>query len=382
MSQQYQIPATPQIISPSPTIQDSSEARDGYFAPTTRSASKRASSPSPIAEENEPDSSDSDKRARARSRSPKSLINQNRPTALTSATAKPTAASSRVRKPSEPPTNGHLSPSSAASAASSYWRDFSRSPSPLGLIPIHRHWRSFIHRHEIPRKALHLSIGFFTLHLYTRGTNAASIHPWLLGALVPIASVDYLRHTFPGFNRFYIRVLGALMRESEVDGWNGVIWYLLGAWTVLRFLPKDVGVMGVLLLSWCDTAASTFGRLYGRYTPRIRRGKSLAGSAAAALVGVVTAGMFWGWAAPRFGYDEGFMFKGQLSLPHVVKEGLGLKADGQGIVGGWAALGIVSLWSGFVASASEVVDIFGWDDNLTIPVLSGLGLWGFFKVFG
>ena len=171
------------------------------------------------------------------------------------------------------------------------------------------------------------------------------------------------------------------MRESEVDGYNGVIWYLLGAWTVLRFFPKDVGVMSVLLLSWCDTAASTFGRLYGQYTPRIRRGKSLAGSVAAAVVGVLTAGMFWGWAVPRFGYDESFMFRGQLSLPEAVKEGIGL-IDEQGRVGGLVALGIVSLWSGFVASASEVVDLFGLDDNVTIPILSGLGLWGFFKVFG
>ena len=171
------------------------------------------------------------------------------------------------------------------------------------------------------------------------------------------------------------------MRESEVDGYNGVIWYLLGAWTVLRFFPKDVGVMSVLLLSWCDTAASTFGRLWGRYTPRIRRGKSLAGSAAAAVVGVFTAVVFWGWAVPAYGYgDEGFMFKGQLGIPKAVKDTIGLK-EGQGVVGGWVALGIVSVCSGLIASASEVVDLFGWDDNVTIPVLSGLGLWGFLKVF-
>lgn len=199
----------------------------------------------------------------------------------------------------------------------------------------------------------------------------------LLGALIPIASIDYLRHTFPSLNRTYIKIVGALMRETEVEGWNGVIWYLLGAWTVLRFLPKDVAVMGVLLLSWCDTAASTFGRLYGRYTPRIQRGKSLAGSAAAAAVGVFTAGLFYGWAAPTFGFTEGFMFDGELRLPEIVRGGV----PGEGVLGGWAALGVVSLWSGFVASASEVVDIFGWDDNLTIPVLSGLGLWGFFKAF-
>ena len=171
------------------------------------------------------------------------------------------------------------------------------------------------------------------------------------------------------------------MRESEVEGWNGVIWYLLGAWTVLRFCPKDVGTMSVVLLSWCDTAASTFGRLYGRYTPRIRKGKSVAGSAAAVVVGMLTAGLFWGVVAPAYpAYEDGFQFRGILELPVIVKETLGMTGN-EGQVGGWVALGIVSLWSGIVASASEVVDLFGWDDNLTIPVLSGLGLWGFFKIF-
>ena len=175
-----------------------------------------------------------------------------------------------------------------------------------------------------------------------------------------------------------------MMRESEVnDKYNGVIWYLLGAWIALRFFPKDVGAMSVLLLSWCDTAASTFGRLYGRYTHRLRRGKSLAGSAAAAIVGVAAAGLFYGVMVPQYwGFEDDFMYKGTLSLPEAAKQGLGLMGEGQGIIGGWLALGVISLWSGLVASASEVVDLFGWDDNLTIPVLSGLGLAGFLKVFG
>ena len=174
------------------------------------------------------------------------------------------------------------------------------------------------------------------------------------------------------------------MRESEVnDKYNGVIWYLLGTWVVLRFFPKDIGTMGVLLLSWCDTAASTIGRLYGPYTPRIRKGKSLAGSAAAALIGILTAGVFWGLMAPRYwGFEKSFMFKGMLTLPDVARTSLGLKQEGRGTIGGLLALSVMSLWSGLVASASEVVDLWGLDDNLTIPVLSGLGLWGFLKVFG
>ncbi|KAL8920794.1 MAG: hypothetical protein Q9172_004334 [Xanthocarpia lactea] len=358
MAQKSVIPPTPQVSAPTPAP---SEGQESYFAPISGSGTKDNTS---FAED----------RARARSRSPKSII-----TSTAQAVSQPKQPPSVPSQPNGAP-NGHLSPSSAASSTSSYWRTISRSPSPLGLIPIHRSFRSFIHRHEIPRKALHLSIGFFTLNLYSRGVSTQSIHPWLLGALIPIASTDYLRHTFPAFNRFYIRVLGALMRESEVEGWNGVIWYLLGAWTVLRFLPKDVGVMSVLLLSWCDTAASTVGRLYGRYTPRIRKGKSLAGSAAAMGVGILTAGLFWGWVVPRYGFDEAFMFHGVLRVPGMMKEMLGWNGD-EGTLGGWAALGVVSLWSGIVASASEVVDIFGWDDNLTIPVLSGIGLWGFFKVF-
>ena len=245
-----------------------------------------------------------------------------------------------------------------------------------------------IHRHEIPRKALHVSIGFLTLGLYTRGSQPASIHPVLLYALVPIGSIDLLRHNWPSFNRLYIRVMGAFMRESEAyDKYNGVIWYLLGAWAVLRFFPKDVGAISVVLLSWCDTAASTFGRLYGRYTPRLRRGKSLAGSVAAFTVGVMTAAAFWGWIAPRYEDvavnvgDNTFAFQGRLGLPEQVRGLLGWNEE-QSTAGGGVALGVMSVVAGLVASVSEAVDIFGWDDNVTIPVLCGVGLWGFLKVFG
>lgn len=175
------------------------------------------------------------------------------------------------------------------------------------------------------------------------------------------------------------------MRESEVDGWNGVISYLLGAWIVLRFCPKDIGVMSVLLLSWCDTAASTFGRLWGHRTWRVRRGKSLAGSIAACITGIITAALFWGWLAPLMSPDSqgtrAFAFRGVLALPLQAREALGL-SFAQASVTGPLALGVMSLWAGIVASASEAIDLFGWDDNLTIPALCGAGLWGFLKLFG
>lgn len=285
------------------------------------------------------------------------------------------------------PTNGYLSPLSEVQE--NLHEVSSRSPSPLGIIPLHSRYRNFIHRHEIPRKLLHVSIGFLTLHLYSRGVQPSQITPWLFSGLVPIAATDVIRHRSETVNKLYIRCVGALMRETEVSGYNGVIWYLLGAYTVLRFLPKDVGVMSILLLSWCDTAASTFGRLYGRYTFQLRKGKSFAGSLAAWFVGVVAAAAFWGWFVPHIGTlpndSEGsYMFTGSLNLvPDCVKNLLGWTAEtSKAVITGPLALGVMSFVSGLVAAGSEFVNIFGWDDNLTIPVLSGFGLWGFLKIFG
>jgi diacylglycerol kinase (CTP) len=202
---------------------------------------------------------------------------------------------------------------------------------------------------------------------------------------VPIAAVDVLRHRLPALNRLYVTAVGALMRESEVHGYNGVISYLAGSWAALRFLPADVAIVAVLLLSWCDPAASTVGRQWGRRTPQIRRGKSVAGSAAALAVGVATAWGFWGWAVGRFGagsdLPESHAFRGVLSLPAPVTHLLGWREEAATVTGP-AALGVLSIWSGVVASVSEAIDVFGLDDNFTIPVLCGVGLWGFLKVFG
>ncbi|KAI1780292.1 hypothetical protein F4818DRAFT_1863 [Hypoxylon cercidicola] len=388
------IPAPPRVISPSPTPSETQEtSEDSYLGPVTRSAARRRQTGNTASRQTLQESIDEDsdpelRRARTRSRSP---VKTRKVSSLASAKSARASKSTRnevEKKEADAGTetsNGHLAPPTPTVSGWD-WRTFSRSPSPLGLIPIHRRFKTFIHKHEVPRKVLHVSIGFLVYWLYVSGTQTSSVTPFLMGFLIPIASTDYLRHKYASLNRFYVRYLGALMRESEYAGWNGVVFYLLGAWTVLYFFPKDVGVVAVMLLSWCDTAASTFGRLYGIYTPRIRRGKSLAGSFAAFLVGVATAAWFWGWLAPRTGpfpgdEDHPFMFKGILRLPGLVSNMLGL-SESQGTVGGPIALGLLSLWSGFTAAGSEVIDLFGWDDNLTIPILSGVGIWGFLKIFG
>ncbi|KAK4626622.1 CTP-dependent diacylglycerol kinase 1 [Fulvia fulva] len=410
MSQYQQVPNTPRVISPSPTPSEQS-GKDGYFAPTTRSKAQRKSSVDPIQEhvgdhEEDPDLA----RARSRSRSPHlgrrttrdlrmTMNGDVSSSAKTNTTKTDNAAKPMRRKtdelkvtngaPKGGDANGFLSPADAypKGFGSAYWRNLSRSPSPLGLIPIHREWRAFVHKHEVPRKVLHVSIGFVTLWLYSAGAQKDQIHPMLLGILIPILSADLIRFRWPEFNRFYIRVLGPFMRESEAhDQFNGVISYVAGLWAAMYFCKKDVAVVSVLLLSWCDTAASTFGRLWGKYTPRIRRGKSLAGSLAAFTFGVGSAVLFWGLVVPNTpkavntGINS-FAFDGTLTLPLYLRDSFGLSEE-QASISGSTALGVVSLASGFVASASEAIDLWGLDDNLTIPILCGIGLGAFLWAFG
>ncbi|KAM0718746.1 hypothetical protein Q7P37_005817 [Cladosporium fusiforme] len=404
---QAQVPATPRVISPSPTPSDRNASKDGYFAPDTRSKTSRVGSVDPIEEQDDDDRANASEedpelsRARTRSRSPHierhPTRHLNGSVHASTAGGAPTAAS-RKKKPDpipKPPngstSNGFLSPADAYrdfGFGSSYWRNLSRSPSPLGLIPIHREWRAFVHKHEIPRKALHVSIGFLTLWLYHMGVQISAVHPVLLNMLIPIATVDIVRFRWPSFNRLYIRVMGAFMRESEAhDRYNGVIMYLAGLWFTMRFCSKDIAVMSVLLLSWCDTAASTFGRLWGRYTPRIRKGKSLAGTIACFVLGVFAAVFFWGFVAPRTDgrFDTGvnaFAYEGRLALPEAMREALGLDDANDAVLQGPLAMMVMSLASGLIVSVSELMDVWELDDNLTIPVLSGLGLTAFLRVFG
>jgi len=142
---QFPVPPSPHVISPSPTPSERS-GKDGYFP---KSGVTRKSSSEPIADDGEhPELS----RARSRSRSPAVAKKGSRrmdgmtpipeKSAQVNGQSKPTRRKPEVldtKKSGE----GLLTPTSAG-LGRDYWRALSRSPSPLGLIPIHREWRTFV----------------------------------------------------------------------------------------------------------------------------------------------------------------------------------------------------------------------------------------------
>ncbi|KZT01567.1 uncharacterized protein LAESUDRAFT_730986 [Laetiporus sulphureus 93-53] len=234
---------------------------------------------------------------------------------------------------------------------------------------------------EIPRKTLHSSIGFLTLYLYVSNGSARNVVVVLTAGLAIIVPCDILRLRSAQFERVYERAVGFLMRESEKKSTNGVIWYILGVIFALSVYPLDIAVVSILILSWADTAASTFGRLWGSRTPSLPRRlpilglplatrKSLAGFIAAALTGAFTAIGFWGWVVPTFGTESRYHWIGRATANHGSSES----------VGGWFGLAVLGVVSGLISGVAEALDLDSLDDNLTLPIISGGCLWGFFKL--
>lgn len=200
------------------------------------------------------------------------------------------------------------------------------------------------------------------------GVEAIDVYPILIAMLSVVGSAELLRFNLEWFNRLYCYLLGPLMRPSEVNNRiNGVVYYLLGMYhlsinlcvyklyfflgcvIVIYFFPIDIAALSIIYLSWTDPTASICGRLWGKYTPQYG-GKSLAGSLGAAIVGSVISWIYFG---PLARYPLSY----QQETSPVPLIGL-------------------SLYGGLVAAFSEgISNVFGLDDNLTIPVISVILLW-------
>ncbi|KAI6128147.1 hypothetical protein EDD16DRAFT_1472665 [Pisolithus croceorrhizus] len=240
---------------------------------------------------------------------------------------------------------------------------------------------------EIPRKALHSSIGFLTLYLWTSDGSRDHVVMALSSALAVLIPVDILRLRYPSFERAFEKCVGIFMRDSERRTSNGVIWYMIGVNTVLVTLPLDIAVVSVAILSWADTAASTFGRLYGQFTPRLparlpilglplASRKSLAGFIAAAITGAAVAVGFWSFVAP--------LREQSSELSWTWEGGVGgtFADSGSKMFSGWTGIATIGIVTGLVTAVAEALDLGSVDDNLSLPIITGGCLWGLFKVLG
>ena len=150
-------------------------------------------------------------------------------------------------------------------------------------------------------------------------------------------AIDFIRNRITYFNNFVIKLMGPLMRRSEREGVSGLPFYALGVALSLYFFKRDIALVSCMFLVFSDPLSSFFGVLYGK--DKILPNKSLQGA---------VAGFFTCYLITLF-----YAMNTTTLGTHLL---------------------VFSIVGGIIGSASELVSAFNIDDNLTIPVLSGLGL--------
>jgi diacylglycerol kinase (CTP) len=197
------------------------------------------------------------------------------------------------------------------------------------------HKRSDLH---ILRKLWHISTGSLGLFVFINSAMPQKLMASLvLGIAVAGFMIDLTRNRVPTFNRFVIKVMGPLMRRSEREGISGFPFYALGVSLALFFCTRDIAIISTMFLVFSDPISSFFGVLYGK--DKILPNKSLQGA---------VAGFFTCYLITLF-----YTMNSTTLGTHIL---------------------VYSIVAGVIGAASELVSAFNIDDNLTIPVLSGLGL--------
>jgi dolichol kinase len=142
--------------------------------------------------------------------------------------------------------------------------------------------------------------------------------------------VEVARHSWPWVNQLLWRMLPTVFRESEDHRVLGSTWFAAGALVPLLVFGRDIGGTAVLFLAWGDPMAEIVGGRWGQ----VGQGKTMVGSLGCFMACIVA----------------GFV-------------GVGL-----GGLSPWAVL-VGAIVATLVERRSPPPD-----DNLWMPVLSGLGI--------
>jgi len=147
-------------------------------------------------------------------------------------------------------------------------------------------------RNEVWRKTLHVGSAAIPLAVLALGK-------WPMVALLALAAlgmvtVEVVRSRWRFGGEHFNRLFGFMMRAREKAAVGGPIvltgssWMLLTYVPVLLFFPTHLAVASFFLLAFCDPAAALVGRSIGR--TKIAEGKSLEGSLAFLITGLLVAG--------------------------------------------------------------------------------------------
>lgn len=191
--------------------------------------------------------------------------------------------------------------------------------------------RSDLH---LARKFFHMSGAILLLVPYLfLGFSKESMAAILGTALAGAMTLEYSRSRFEWVNGITVRVLGPIMRDSEVNEISGIPFYMASCLFSFLIFPHHVAVLSILYLAFGDPSSSFFGVLYGKN--KIFPNKSLQG----------TLGGFTVCALVTFAYVRWQNIEPEMAI-------------------------LLSMLGGFAGSLAELLPL-NVDDNFAIPVVSG-----------
>lgn len=187
---------------------------------------------------------------------------------------------------------------------------------------------------HLERKGWHVLTGLSALAL-TFFLKLDSYDAAFLSFLIGFSGLlfELLRLKVPQINNFFIKLAGRVLREREKDKISGFTYYCLGVSLCFFFYPWKIAILSILFLIFADPIASIFGILYGK--TGLIFGKSFEGTVACFLVCFLISAI---------------MAYTSLKVP-------------------WGVFGVLG---GLIGAVAELFAFF--DDNLTIPVVSGFFL--------
>ena len=206
---------------------------------------------------------------------------------------------------------------------------------------------------EIRRKSFHVLAGMsipvlyylFLMweHLTNRPDTYTILAKWILvGATAAILAVDVIRLRHQFFKIVFIDFFGPLLRRHEISALTGATYLMLSSTVCILLFKSEVAIAAISFMVVGDALAAVIGRSLGK---PVFFGKSLEG-AAACLAGCLAIGT------------------AIILLPATPEQRLHF----------WPmALGALT------ATLAELLP-FQLDDNITIPLLSGLVMYLTFTI--
>lgn len=140
---------------------------------------------------------------------------------------------------------------------------------------------------ELYRKLIHI---FSTIIPVIYYFNSKEFILSLVGVgTVMMIALDILKAYTVSFEKLYKMFFHVILREDEKDYkrnlFTGGTYYAIGIFLALLFFPKEVAILSILIMIWCDTVAALVGKTFGK--KRIVEKKTLEGSIAFTITGFI-----------------------------------------------------------------------------------------------